>query len=153
MVESSQGFPHIQLRLTKEGSAVPTGGGGGKKNLTTIENLGNRQGHGGKLKGSVESLIFDWQETQEEREQEGKPLLKSRRIILQIDPDSFNPDGLKAYGIELIADTEDGYIIGASADLELSELQKKIEKFINEQYGGNTVAQIWEIIDGKKSQI
>jgi hypothetical protein len=150
MVERARRFPHIQLRLTTEGRAASPPGGGGRKNPITVFNLGNRQGHGGKLKASVDSLIFEWQETQEEREQEGKPSLKSRRIILEIDPDSFNPDGLKAYGIELIADTEDGYIIGASADLELSELQKKIEKFINEQRGGNTVAQIWEIIDGKK---
>lgn len=150
MVESSQGFPHIQLKLTTEGSAVSPPGGGGKKNQITLVNLNNRQGHGSKLKNSVESLIFEWQENQEEAEQEGKPSLKSRRIILQIDPDSFNPDGLKAYGIELIADTEDGYIIGASVDLELSELQKKIDKFISEQPGGKTVAQIWEIIDGKK---
>ncbi|MEH2397082.1 S8 family peptidase [Nostoc sp.] len=149
MVESSQGFPHIRLRLTTEGRAASPSGGG-KNNLITVVNLGNRQGHGGKLKSSVDSLIFEWQETQEEREQEEKPPLKSRRIILEIDSDSFNPDGLKAYGIELIADTEDGYIIGASADLELSELQKKIEKFINEQYGGNKVAEIWEVIDGKK---
>ncbi|MFN6483801.1 MULTISPECIES: S8 family serine peptidase [unclassified Nostoc] len=149
MVEGSQGFPHIELRLTTEGRAASPPGGG-KKNPITVVNLGNRQGHGGKLKGSVDSLIFEWQETQEEREQEEKPPLKSRRIILEIDPDSFNPDGLKAYGIELIADTEDGYIIGASADLELSELQEKIEKFINEQYGGNKVAEIWEVIDGKK---
>jgi hypothetical protein len=150
MVESSQGFPHIRLRLTTEGRAASPPGGGGKKNSITVVNLGNRQGHGGKLKSSVDSLIFDWQETQEEREQEGKPPLKSRRIILQIDPGSFNPDGLKAYGIELIADTEDGYIIGASADLELSELQKKIEKFINEEYGGKKIAEVWDVIDGKK---
>jgi len=150
MVQSSQGFPHIQLRLTIEGRAASPPGRAGKKNQITLVNLNNRQGHGSKLRNSVESLIFSWQETQEEQEQEGKPSFKSRRIILQIDPDSFNPDGLKSYGIELIADTEDGYIIGASVDLELSELQKKIEKFISEQRGGNTVAQIWEIIDGKK---
>lgn len=150
MVQSSQGFPHIQLKLTTEGRAASPQRGAGKKNQITLVNLNNRQGHGSKLRNSVESLIFSWQETQEEQEQEGKPSLKSRRIILRIDPDSFNPDGLKSYGIELIADTEDGYIIGASVDLELSELQKKIEKFISEQRGGNTVAQIWEIIDGKK---
>ena len=151
MVQSSQGFPHIQLRLTAKGIATPAPPPRGK-NKITVANLGNRQGHGNKLKNSVESIIFNWQENQEEQkqEQEGKPSLKSRRIILQIDPDYFNPDGLKAYGIELIADTEDGYIIGASVDLELSELQEKIGKFINEQYGGNTVAKIWDIIDGKK---
>ncbi|WP_049790494.1 hypothetical protein [Trichormus azollae] len=99
----------------------------------------------------MESLIYSWQEDQEERKQEKKPQLKSRRSILQIAPDSFNPSRLKTYGIELIADTEDGYITGASVDLELGELQEKIGKFINEQYGGNKVAQIWEVMDGKKS--
>jgi len=149
MVQSSQSFPHIQLRLTAKGIATPAPPPRGK-NKISVANLGNRQGHGNKLKNSVESIIFNWQENQEEQEQEGKQSIKSQRIILQIDPDSFNPDGLKAYGIELIADTEDGYIIGASADIEFSELQKKIEKFINEEYGGNTVAQIWDIIEGKK---
>ncbi|WP_308189103.1 hypothetical protein [Nostoc mirabile] len=62
MVEGSQGFPHIQLRLTTEGRAASPPGGG-KKNPITVVNLGNRQGHGSKLKGSVESLIFDWQIT------------------------------------------------------------------------------------------
>jgi len=90
MVESSQGFPHIDLRLTRQGSAVPPTGGG-KKNPITVVNLGNRQGHGSKLKGSIESLIFDWQNTQEKREQEAKPPLpeKSKPIILKIDPIAF----------------------------------------------------------------
>jgi hypothetical protein len=100
MVQSSQGFPHIQLKLTTEGRAASPQGGAGKKNQITLVNLNNRQGHGSKLRNSVESLIFSWQETQEEQEQEGKPSLKSRRIILQIDPDSFNPDGLKSRSVE-----------------------------------------------------
>ncbi|MEO3703619.1 hypothetical protein [Trichormus azollae] len=49
---------------------------------------------------------------------------------------------MRTYGIELIADTEDGYIIGTSVHLELSEPRRKIAKFINEQYRGNKVAQI-----------
>lgn len=152
MVESSQGFPHITLRLTKQGSAVPPTGGG-KKNSITVVNLGNRQGHGSKLKGSVESLIFDWQDTQEKREQEGKPPLpeKSKPIILKIDPIAFDVEDLRKYGIEVIAELEDGYIIGASAnDPELSKLQTKIEQFIKAERGGNKVAEIWEILNGTR---
>jgi len=152
MVEGSQGFPHINLRLTTEGRAVTTGGAG-KKNPITVVNLGNRQGHGSKLQTSVESLIFSWQETQKEREREGKPLLpeNAKPIILQIDPISFDAEDLRKYGIEVIAELEDGYIIGASTnDPEFSDLQKKIEKFIKEQRGGNKVAEIWEILDGTR---
>jgi hypothetical protein len=58
---------------------------------------------------------------------------------------------LRKYGIEVIAELEDGYIIGASVeDSEFSELQKKIELFIKAERGGGKVAEIWEIIDGSK---
>ncbi|MFO5472202.1 MAG: hypothetical protein ACLBM3_22735, partial [Dolichospermum sp.] len=152
MVQSSQGFPHIQLKLTTEGRAASPPRGG-KKNPITVVNLGNRQGHGSKLKNSVESLIFSWQETQEEREKEGKPRLpeNAQPIILQIDPIGFDSEDLRKYGIEVIAELENGYIIGASAnDPEFSELQKKIEKFIKAERGVNKVSEIWEILDGTR---
>lgn len=76
---------------------------------------------------------------------------KAKPIILQIDPTTFDADDLRKYGIEVIAELEDGYIIGASVeDSEFSELQKKIEKFIRSEYGGNKVAEIWDIIDGSR---
>jgi hypothetical protein len=81
-----------------------------------------------------------------------KPSLPSaRRLILQIDPNSFKPESFKGLGIELIAELEDGYIIGASADLKLTKLQKKIEKFIKEESKSGNIAGIWELIEGDKS--
>jgi len=150
--QQSQKFPHIQLRLTKTGYAVPARSGSRKQNPITSANKGDRQGHGKKLQGEVFSMISEWEENDKKREEEGKPKLpdNSRRIILQIDPNAFDPDNLKSYGIEVIAELEDGFIIGASVDLDQSALQKKIEKFINEEHGGNKVAEIWELIDGIK---
>ncbi|MCL1473937.1 S8 family peptidase [Argonema antarcticum A004/B2] len=49
--------------------------------------------------------------------------------------------------IEIISELEDGYIIGASADTNLSELQNKIEKFLNNKSGGGVVAKILNILD------
>ncbi len=43
---------------------------------------------------------------------------------------------------------EEGYIIGASADTELSELRKKIGNFINSEPGGGKVPEIWELLEG-----
>jgi Subtilase family len=151
MVERSDRFPHIQLRLAKEGIAASPPGGGRKKDAQTLANSGDRGGHGSRLNNSVSSITASWKDAQEKREEEEEPELpKSRRIILKIDPNSFDPESLKSYGIEVIAELEDGYIIGASADLELSELQKKIEKFIREEHGGGKVAEIWDVIDGIK---
>lgn len=151
MVEKSDRFPHIQLKLARAGIANPPPSFSRSKNPLSTDNLNNRQGHGVKLKRSVESLILDWQNIIEKRNKEEQPTLpNAQRLILQIDPSSFAPEGLKSYGIEIIAELEDGFIIGASADRELSDLQKKIEKFIQEQEGANKVAEIWEIFDGRQ---
>ena len=151
MVERTNKFPHIQLRLARTGSAEPSRGGVRPQNPRTAENFGNRRGHGSRLKSSIESIIFYWQNVQEKREEEAKPPLPNAKpLILKIDPYAFDPASLKSYGIELIAELEDGYIIGASADIELTELQKKLEKFINEEKGGGKVGEIWELLEGIK---
>ncbi|MBO1352018.1 MAG: S8 family peptidase [Hormoscilla sp. GUM202] len=143
-------FPHIPLRQTAEGTAnLP--GGQPSKNPRTDVNKSNRGEHGSRLKGVADSIVADWEKAQEQRQEEGKPLLEARRLTLQTDPESFEPDKLKAYGIEVISELENGYIIGASADLELTKLQEKIEKFINDERGGGNVAEVWELIDGIKS--
>lgn len=148
MVERSDRFPHIQLRLTQEGIAASPKGGG-RKNAQTLANLGDRWGHGSRLNNSVSSITASWKNAKEKREEEEEPELpKSRRIILKIDPNFFDPESLKSYGIELIAELEDGYIIGASADLELSELQNKIGKFIRQENRSGKVAEIWDLIEG-----
>ncbi|MEG3435659.1 S8 family peptidase [Pannus brasiliensis CCIBt3594] len=151
MPTNSKKFPHIPLELTTTGTAAPIRGGSRKKNPITAANFGNRTGHGGKLKSSVYSIIAYWEQEENDRERENKPSLPpARRLILQIDPNSFDAESLKGFGIEVIAELEDGYIIGASSDLELSKLQQKIDKFISEEYGGNKVAEIWDIIEGYK---
>jgi len=97
-------FPHIPLRLTRAGTAAFTFGGR-KPNPRTTTNLSDRWGHGNRLKNSTVSIVSAWQDIQQKREEEEKPPLPdAQRIILQIDPDAFDPDDLKTYGIEVIAE-------------------------------------------------
>jgi len=152
MVERSDRFPHIQLKFEIAAIAASPPGGG-TPNAITSANASNRQGHGSKLKSSLNSLIFQWQDTQKTREEEEKPPLpeKAIPIILQIDPTAFDAEDLRNYGIEVIAELENGYIIGASADdSEFSELEKKLQKFIKAERGGSKVAAIWDFIEGSK---
>jgi Subtilase family len=147
MNEVNKPFPHIELKFATEGSATPARGGGEKK-LTTQENLIDRWGHGNKLKGSVLGITSDWQEHLVERKREEKPdLPKGIPLILQIDPTAFDAEQLRGFGIEVIAELEDGYILGASADIEMTKLQAKIGKFINSEYRSGKPAEIWEFID------
>ncbi|MFM7406129.1 MAG: hypothetical protein ACKO3K_05555, partial [Cuspidothrix sp.] len=151
MVESSQGFPHINLTLTHKEPAKSLGGGSSKETQTEI-NKNNRQGHGSKIKNIVSSVVDDWRtfkEEQEKEEQENKQstLPDAITLILEIDTETFDLDDLRTSDIAIISELEDGYIIGASADTNLSELQKKIENFINNQTGGGVIAKILNVLD------
>jgi hypothetical protein len=152
MVQSSQGFPHIQLTLTHKEPAKSLGGGGGSKETQTELNKNNRQGHGSKIKNIVSSVVDDWRtfkEEQEKEQQENKQstLPDAITLILEIDTETFDLDDLRTSDIAIISELEDGYIIGASADTNLSELQKKIENFINNQRGGGVIAKILNVLD------
>ncbi|MDX2270556.1 MAG: S8 family peptidase [Cyanobacteriota bacterium] len=148
MPERSEQFKHIPLRLTKTDFARP--GRPPRRSDRSNANRGDAGGHGGRLKSSVSSIISDWKATLEKRQQEGMPDIPNLpSFLLQVDPKSFDADTLKSFGIEVILELEDGYILGASADAELTKLQEKIEKFIAEEHGGGKVAEIWEILEGK----
>ena len=151
MSEQLNQFSHLPLRLTNQGIATPPPGGGGKVSPTTLANRGNAGGHGSKLKSSISSIVSNWEAEREKRKEEGKPELPDAiSFILQVDPSLFDADALKSFGIEVVADLEEGYIIGASADIGLSELRKKIQQFIESQRGGGKVPEIWEILEGTR---
>jgi hypothetical protein len=150
MNESNRLFPHIELKFATEGTAFFQTFPRDKTPKTQV-NLVDRWGHGRKLKGSVSGIISDWQEKLVERKKTQKPELPDAvPLILQIDPTAFDAEELRKYGIEVIAELEDGYIIGASADPQFTDLQKKIEQFINQERGGGKVPEIWDILDGTK---
>jgi len=151
MSEQLNQFSHLPLRLTNQGIAAPPPGGRGKVSPTTLANRGNASGHGSKLKSSISFIVSSWEEEREKRKEEGKPELPDAiSFILQVDPNLFDADALKSFGIEIVADLEEGYIIGASADIGLSELRKKIQQFIDSERGGGKVPEIWEILEGTK---
>ena len=150
MSERSNQFSHLPLRLTNQGTATPSTGGG-KPSTKTLANRANAGGHGKKLNSSISSIISSWEAEQENRKEEGKPELPDAiSFILQVDPNLFDADALKSFGIEIVADLEAGYIIGASADIGLSELRNKIQLFIESKRGGGKVPEIWEILEGTK---
>lgn len=150
MPDSSEQFKHISLNLTKTGTAFSDPRKRPRSSDRSVANKGNRDGHGRNLKASVSSIVADWQNTLEKRRQEGLPdVPQIPSFLLQVDPKSFDADTLKSFGIEVILELEDGYILGASADTELTKLQGKIEKFIADEKGGGKVAEIWKILEGK----
>jgi hypothetical protein len=147
MSDRSRQFPHIPLRRTKTDSA--RSGRPPRRSPNSTTNLGDRSGHGSKLQSSASSIVVDWQAVLEKRRKEGLPEIPNvPSLLLKVDPKSFDADALKSFDIEVVLELEDGYILGAAADSELTKLQEKIGKFIAEQYGGGKVCEIWEILEG-----
>lgn len=117
----------------------------------TSENLKNRVQHGRGLRGSANQIAGAWNKYLFDREAANLPELPYPDLIpvfLQIDSKDFDAEQLYSFGIEVIAEEEGGFIIGASGD-NFKSLKEKINQFI-QQNGRfkNTAAKLWNIVQG-----
>lgn len=123
---------------------------------TTLNNLSNRRQHGRGLLGDVNQLSSSWEEQLNERQEDGLPDLPFPDLIpvfLQVDSELFDAEQLYSFGIEVIAEDEDGFIIGASSD-SFTSLKEKINKFIRaEGKFKDKAAQLWQIITGTQWRV
>jgi hypothetical protein len=148
MSDLARTFPHTRLKFLKEGTAVS--GKSPRPSLRSTGNSGSRDGHGSSLKSSLSDITSSWQTTRETRKEEELPdLPNALSLVLQVDPKSFDADMLKSFGIEVILELEDGYILGASVDTDLTQLQQKIAQFVANERGGGKIAEIWKILEGQ----
>jgi hypothetical protein len=143
-------FPH--LKFLQKVTGKPRLHGGGRQNPQSAQNKDNRQGHFGYLSGRTSQLKSDWQNEVNQREQLDLAPLDADviPIFLKINPDLIGYDfDLKQFGIEVISQEEEGFIIGASFD-GFNSLNEKIQKFLGDERGGAKVADFWEIVEGKQ---
>jgi len=141
-------FPH--LKFLQKITGKPRLHGGGAPNPHSAQNKENKQEHFGYLSSKTSQIKTNWDNEFYVREQKNLAPLDSDiiPIFLKINPDLINYDfDLKQFGIEIISQEDDGYIVGASLD-GFTSLNEKIAKFVNEEHGGGKIAEFWEIIDG-----
>ena len=68
-------------------------------------------------------------------------------ILLKVDP-NFDLDILREkFGFEIVSEQEDGFVIVASEDLQLTELVQMINDFATDTYGSATIASIHKLFD------
>jgi hypothetical protein len=143
-------FPH--LRFVQKIAGKPRLPGGGKRARKSNEHRENRRRHSNNLGSSTNKIKTTWAESLADRE-EGQlaPLDESIvPIFLQINPALLTSDfDLAKFGIEIISEEEDGFIVGASLD-NLQSLEEKIKGFIDKEHSTGKIADFWEIIDGNR---
>lgn len=145
-------FPHLQFQQKITGS--PRFHGGGGENPKTLLNKKNRIGHSESLGNSTTKIKSDWEDSVKLREELGLAKIEETTapVFLQINPDIINAQfDLEAFGIEIISEEDDGYIIGASFD-NLKTLEEKIAGFIIPKHGTGRIADFWQIIDGDREE-
>lgn len=140
-------YPHLKLPFRVAGLVKPQGFKN-KPNPNTIKFKNQRQSHGEYLMNSASSIFNHWVNLKKECESDGFKLPNENDIpiFLRVDTDAFNIDSLTNWGIEVISEEDNGYIIGASLD-ELKSFREKVESFIKEEGRyKNTASKIWELV-------
>lgn len=144
--------PFQHLKFVQKVTGKPRFFGGGSPNERSEKNKANRKGHSETLSHLTTKVRTEWQvEVSKRAEQQLAPLDENIiPIFLQINPELINSGfELKAVGIEIISEEDDGFIIGASLD-GLKSLEEKIRLFAQEKYGGAKISELWEIIAGNR---
>lgn len=144
---SQSPFQHIQLRMIKDASQKKQGPRVIPMDLKTQYYRDHRNEHANHL-DTVGSLISEeWTLSRAKRQQDNLPdMSEALSLFLRIDPRELPVEDLRKFGIEVIGELEDGFVIGASSDLTLSALKLKIQKF--SEGAQHQVAGLWDIITG-----
>lgn len=139
-------FQHLPLVLSFKGKALLKGGG--KESLQTKANKNNRQAHSNNLRTTTQSLSMNWQHIQAQRQAQNLPAITHGiPILLQVDP-NLDLDVLRAkFAFEIVAEQEDGYVIVASEDINLTAFLQMVTDFATQVHGSATVAQIHKLFD------
>lgn len=145
-------FPHLKLPFKLEGATKP-GRAFPKAQPLTTQNKENRQAHGQYLQRSAADLIDWWDEVKSERQGESLPNPNDIPVFLKVDTEVFDIDSIRNWGIDLVSEEEDGFIIGASTD-NFEKFSANVEQFLNEAgQRKDKAAQIWEVVTGEEWRI
>ena len=138
-------FQHLPLPFVAKGTANIHGGG--KTGDRTKAHKDNRRAHcdtiSGQIKGASEAVV----QRLSQRPPEAPALPAGIPLVLEIDP-GLPLDKLRQYfDFEIVLEDEDGYVIVATEDTELTKLQKMVDEFVDKVHGSATAASIYSVDD------
>ena len=112
-------FEHLPLVLKHHGPArFPSGGSDAD---LTKEFRQNRHGHSTALLSSLTMASNAWKERQQARRDQGAPELDAGiALVLQVDTSLDLDDLRRQFEFEIVAEEEEGYVIVASEDIDLT---------------------------------
>jgi len=146
-------FPHLYLLRKQQGSARLEGGG--SKNPAVEKNEKNRQAHSDALIEKFNAFSSYAENLQHERKKKGLPEIKGGTSFMLQIPDE--DDGAIEFiaeklGLEVVAEYEDGYLIVATQDIELTKVVELASAFASKEHGSGAMAKILSIEEDPHSE-
>ncbi|TGK45937.1 S8 family peptidase [Leptospira bouyouniensis] len=139
-------FPHLPLPLVRMDRARLNGGGKKSEEQIFIEK--NIQSHYDKIKRNLSQSQNAYFEYNKKRTEMGYPSFEAGvPLLIRVGEDEDLDFLRSAFNFEIVSQQDDGFVIVASEDIDFSELNLKLEKFKNSEYGGGTVGRLFEIIE------
>ena len=139
-------FEHLPLVLCSTGPALIRGGG--KQSPQTKANQLARAAHTVILATASSQLSADWKARVAQRQEQHLPVLAGGMpLLLQVDT-GLDLDVLrKKFSFEIVAEQEDGYVIVASEDIDLTAFQTMVKGFAVQIHGSATIASVHRLFD------
>jgi len=139
-------FEHLPLILRDHGRAKLQGGG--ETAPQTIANKNARQAHSTTLTNAAQSLKNNWQNIKAESAEHGVPIIpQGVPLLLKVDP-GLDLDVLREkFEFEIVAEQEEGYVIVAAEDIELTPFLQMVNAFAVQVHGSAKIAEIHRLFD------
>jgi hypothetical protein len=140
-------FEHLPLLLRYRGRAKLRGGG--TQAPQTIANKGaNRAAHSASLQTSAQSLSSNWRTFDSQRQAQNLPVLPAGKpILVEVDP-GLDLDVLRnKFDFEIVAEQEEGFVLVASEDIDLSAFTQLVQAFAVQVHGSAKVAEVHKLYD------
>lgn len=144
-------FPHLNLIQVLEKRAFKPGTVRKTKSVQTRYNLEHRQEHFNNLSTAISNIRQGWQDNIQAREDAGLPILgdngKALPVYLKIDLDAKDIESLASFGIIIISEEEEGFILGANVD-DFKKFEERLDQFLHESNKKfkDSAASILEIV-------
>lgn len=139
-------FPHLRLILREKFRARFTGGV--SSNQEVRHNKLNRASHVTKLRGSLQRIGELFRVEIERRQREGLPAVDAGAGFVMRIPDGADPDEFAhKLGVELVAETDGGFMLVATEDLTFQKLEEVLAAFESEKEGGGAAASLLEVFE------
>lgn len=145
-------FPHLHLAF--QGSYEPLFHGGPRENPEIEANRANPQGHATRIRGILDGMRQSDEALRRLRAEMGLPAIPADKGFLLKLPEGVDVDQLvRALGVELVAETEEGLMLVSSVDLQFTKLEEVLRQFETGTGGlvaGSSLLDIYEQPDDQR---